>query len=106
MYFTHHFHRQTQVARACYWLSQFGFEPNQIEVHTGSDPRISVNVNDLGKAVRAEAIFHAIDTSEVDGDTESSSNLFDLSKWIGPGEAVVASPPKGSRSEVGWHPLD
>lgn len=110
MYITHHFSRQSQIARACYWLSQFGFEPTQIEVHTGRDPRISVNVKSLGLAVRAEAIFRALDTSEMDADGESgepSASLFDLSKWTGPPEAAeVSSPLKACCSEIGWHPLD
>jgi hypothetical protein len=107
MYLTHHFPRQSQIARACYWLSQFGFEPTQIEVHTGRDPRISVNVKNLGLAVRAEAIFRAIDTSEPDSDGESSDGMFDLSKWTGPPDSgAMPSPLKACCSEIGWHPLD
>lgn len=104
MYLTHHFHRQEQLARACYWLSQFGFQPTQIEVHTGRDPRISINVKDFGLIVRAEAIFDAIDRSEED----TSSALFDLSSWIGPpeGASPASVPLKASSSEIGWHPID
>lgn len=106
MYLTHHFSRQSQIARACYWLSQTGFQPTQIEVHTGRDPRISVNVRDLGLAFRAEAIFHAIDISEADGETDSFHEMFDLSKWIGPAQAAPSAPLKGTCSEIGWHPID
>jgi hypothetical protein len=105
MYLTHHFPRHSQIARACYWLSQFGFRPTQIEVHTGRDPRVSVNVGDLGLAFQAEAIFQAIDASEPDGE-EDSSGLFDLSRWIGPGAAEAAVPARSRCLEIGWHPLD
>ncbi len=102
MYISHRFDRHETLLRACYWLSQVGFDPSQMEVHTGKSPRLALNVEQMGKAFQARMIINAIES----GAADSWSDLWDLAKLSPTVEPATSEPadPRSSRTAIGWHP--
>jgi hypothetical protein len=107
-YVTREFAHMETLERAKRWLTEVGFHPSRIEVHTHGSLRITVKV-EAGQAEEVERVLDAVAASDPDG----SPSFWDHThlhhgiamKQVKP-ELPVAGVLPSETFDIGWRPLD
>jgi hypothetical protein len=101
MFYSHHFSRPETLTRACFWLSEFGIKPFQMQVDHGAC-RLNLLIG-RGDSIEVESIINALESADPKGRPGiSESNVY-------PGTMHHEAPPGShhanpSRSPISWHP--
>jgi hypothetical protein len=101
MFYSHHFSRPETLIRACFWLSEFGIKPFQMQVDHDAC-RLNLLIG-RGDSIEVESIINALESSDPKGHPgvwEANANP----GIVHQSESPIPRPHAPSRSPISWHP--
>jgi hypothetical protein len=101
MFYSHHFSRPETLTRACYWLSEFGIKPFQMQVDRDAC-RLNLLIG-RGDSIEVESIINALESA----DPKGRPGVWEANEY--PGTVHHEAPPDSdpatpSRSPISWRP--
>jgi hypothetical protein len=101
MFYSHHFSRPETLTRACFWLSEFGIKPFQMQVDHDAC-RLNLLIG-RGDSIEVESIINALESA----DPKGRPGIWGPN--ANPGTMHLEAPPGShqaapSRSPISWHP--
>jgi hypothetical protein len=101
MFYSHQFSRPETLTRACFWLSEFGIKPFQIQIDHDAC-RLNLLIG-RGDSIEVESIINALESA----DPKGQPGVWEVNAY--PGTTQLEAPPGSdpatpSRSPISWHP--